>query len=200
MLKNLLDTDNYSYTLKNVNSTENGLVYLIEFETRRGKAHFTGSMYVNDDDYAILKLNYKFAEGKRGQKFNLKLLLGEKLIEDHSEGVVLFEKTSQDTYQPKYIKRENGQYFYVHRPLKFIENSMAKRKTSFDFKISGNTKSREELLISNISQLDHGIYEKMVEEKSIKFKNQRKYDASIWAGKETLAPTEELKTYEVEDQ
>ena len=39
-------------------------------------------MYINPNDFTITKIEYKFAEGKRGQNLNLKWLLGIKVSEN----------------------------------------------------------------------------------------------------------------------
>nr|WP_321235423.1 carboxypeptidase-like regulatory domain-containing protein [uncultured Psychroserpens sp.] len=200
MLKTILNTDNYEYTLKNANFINNEMVYLIEFKHKRSRAKYSGSIYVSEDSYAVLKLDYRYAKGKRGEKFNLRLILGVKYIENVNQGTIIYNKNKDDFYVPRYIKAESGEYFYIHRPLKFIENSSARNKTAFDFKIEGQTKHREELLFSDISPLDLSIYDAFEETKSVTFESLRKYDANVWSGQETLAPSTELKTFDAEEK
>ncbi|RKE95279.1 carboxypeptidase-like regulatory domain-containing protein [Ichthyenterobacterium magnum] len=200
MLITILNTDNYQYTLKNASFINNEMVYLIEFEPKRSRAHYTGSIYVSEDSYAILKLDYRYAKGKRGDKLNLRLILGVKYIENVSEGTIIYKKNNEDFYEPRYIKIESGEYFYINRPLKFIENSTTRNKTAFNFKIEGQTRHREELLFSNISKLDTSEFNTFKENKTITFETLRKYDAKIWSDKETLAPTTELKTFDAENE
>ena len=90
--------------------------------------------------------------------------------------------------------------FYINRPLKFIENSPDRNKTAFNFKIEGQTRHREELLFSDISKLETSTFNSFKENKTVTFETLRKYDANIWSGKETLAPTTELKTFDAKDE
>lgn len=200
MLTKLLNTDNYEYTLKNANVINGEMIYLIEFTPKRSKANYTGSLYISEDSYAVLKLDYRYAKGKRGEKINLRLILGVKYIENVSQGTIVYQKNAQDYYAPRYIKSESGEYFYLHRPLKFIENSSQRNKTAFDFKIEGNTISREELLFSDISMITASDFDNIIEQKSVSFENLRKYDANVWTGQETLAPSTELKAFDAEEQ
>ncbi|WP_460218999.1 carboxypeptidase-like regulatory domain-containing protein [Psychroserpens sp. MEBiC05023] len=200
MLEKVLNTENYEYQLVNANFINDEMVYLIAFKPRRSRAQFTGNIYVSDDSYAILKLDYQYAKGKRGEKVNLRLILGVKYIENVNQGTIIYKKNKNVFYEPRYIKAESGEYFYIHRPLKFIENSFAKNKTAFDFKIEGQTKHREELLFSDVSSLDLTIFDTLKEPKTVTFESLRKYDANVWSGQETLAPTTELKTFDAEDK
>lgn len=200
MLKTLLHTDNYDYTLKNANVINGEMIYHIEFNPRRSKANYAGSLYISEDNYAVLKLDYNYAKGKRGEKVNLKLILGIKYIKNIDKGTIIYRKTDQDYYVPRYIKSESGEYFYLSRPLKFIENSSRGNKTAFDFKVEGNTLSREELLFSTINPLSTTDFKGMVEEETVTFEELRKYNATIWSGQETLAPSSELKTFDAEEQ
>jgi len=200
ILKKILNTENYEYTLVNANLINNEMVYLIEFEPKRSKANFKGRFYVSEDTYGVLKLDYSYAKGKRGEKINLRLILGVKYIENVSQGTIIYNKNDLDFYEPRYIKIESGQYFYLNRPLKFIENSSDRNKTTFNFKIEGNTINREELLFSNINTLTSSDYDAIQEKKMITFETLRKYDANVWSGKETLAPTTELKTFDGDDK
>jgi hypothetical protein len=196
MLKTVLNSDNYEYTLENASLVNGEMIYLITFQPTRSSAHFTGSLYVSEDTYGVLKLDYHYAKGKQGEKLNLKLLLGIKYIENVNSGTVIYQKNDQDIYEPRYIKSESGQYFYLNRPLKFIENSSDRDKTAFNFKIVGNTISREELLFSSINTLDRLVFDTIEEKEVIPYDIMRKYDASTWSGKQTLAPSSELKTFD----
>ena len=199
VLRRILNTENYEYTIKNVTFEDGEMVYLIDFSPKRSRAKFSGSMYVTDESFAVLKIDYRYSEGKRGEKVNLRLLLGLKYIQNVNQGTIIYKRNTYDFYEPRYIKHESGEYFFVSRPLKFIENSKNRNKTSFDFKIEGNTRSRVELLFTSIDAIDAETYNNLNEAKSVIYESLRKYDSNTWTGKETLAPTNELKTFEVKD-
>ena len=196
LLKNILTANNYSYTLQNITFYNGEMVYTINYKPRKAKAKYTGTLYVSDDTYAVIKTDYKYAKGKRGSKLNLRLLLGVKYIENISNGTIIFNKNSENWYEPRYIKHEEGHYFYISRPLKFIENTGAKNKVRFDFKIEGTARNKEELLFINTTTITNNAFNTITEAKTVPYKKQRKYDASLWGSNETLVPTEELKTFD----
>lgn len=199
MLLKILNTDNYEYSLTNVITNDDDILYLIHFEPKRSKAHFTGNIYVSEDSHAILKLDYKYAKGKRGEKLNLRLVLGIKYVENVNQGTIIYKKSENGFYEPRYIKSESGEYFYLNRPLKFIENSENRNKTSFNIKIEGSTVNREELLFTEVKHIDLDVFKNLQEPKSIPYELLRKYDANKWTGQETIAPSVELKSFEAND-
>ncbi len=197
LLSKILDADYYTYSLQNVTIYNDEMVYAIHFKPKRAKAKFTGTIHIADDSYGVLKADYSYSKGKRGSKFNLRLILGVKYIEKISSGTIIFKKNENNWFEPRYIRHEEGHYFYVNRPIKFIENSSARNKTLFNFKIEGVARHREELLLTNTTVISNANFNTVKELKIIPYVKQRKYDATIWGGSETLAPTEELKTFDV---
>lgn len=196
LLKGIINLDYYRYTLRDVTFDNENMIYIIDFRPRRAKSKYTGTLYIADDNYGVLKASYKYAKGKRGEKLNLRLVLGVKYIENVKNGIMLFKKNTDNTYDPRYIKEETSRYFYIHRPIKFIENSRAKRKVAFDFKIEGDAKHKRELLFTESKSLTLDEFTSIKELKVIPYTVKRKYDASVWGTNETLAPTEELKTFD----
>lgn len=196
LLRKILDADNYSYSLQNVTFYNNEMVYAIHFKPKRAKAKYTGTLHIADESYGVLKADYSFSKGKRGRKLNLRLILGVKYIEKISSGTIIFKKNENNWFEPRYIRHEEGHYFYINRPLKFIENSSKRNKTLFNFKIEGIARHIEELLLTSTKEISTAEFNSIKEIKIIPYEKQRKYDATIWGGSETLVPTEELKTFD----
>ena len=166
MLSKIVDADLYEYRFVDVSYFNNELIYIINYKPKRSKSKYTGKLFIADNSYAITKVDFEFADGKRGNKFNLKLILGVKYIENVRKGTVIYQKDTLNKYQPQSIKFEEGRYFYVSRPLKFIENSPEKNKTSFDFTIEGNIISKQELLLTSSTKINLDLINKLVEEKT----------------------------------
>lgn len=196
LLRKILDADYYSYSLQNVTFYNDEMVYAIHFKPKRAKAKYAGTLYIEDDSYGVLKADYSYSKGKRGSKVNLRLILGVKYIEKISSGTIIFKKNENNWFEPRYIRHEEGHYFYINRPLKFIENSSARNKTLFKFKIEGVAKHKKELLLTSTTEISTSEFNNIKEVKIIPYEKQRKYDATIWGGNETLVPTEELKTFD----
>lgn len=196
-------TDNslYEYSINDITYIEGKLVYIIDYQPKKNKAKFEGKLYISDDDYAILKFTHKFAEGKVGNKLNLKFLLGIKYEETTNTGTVIYKK-NEDTnfYYPYYINNETNSYFYMNRPIKFIENSEEKNKIAFNFKIEGATSLINEFMILSSTKLNQNQFDAAAESKTVDYKQLNKYDASIWKNYNVLEPIETMKAFEVKTQ
>lgn len=195
------ETNSYDYELSTITTIDDQLVYVVTFKPRKSRAKFQGTLYINEADYAILKLDYTFAEGKLGEKLNLKLLLGIKYVETVNKGTVIYKKNMEtETYYPYYINSESGQYVYVHRPFKFIENSDdSKNKVAFDVTIDGSIIEKyEQMTLDNQVTTDEA-FANLVEAKKIDFIKLKQYDPSLWKDYNILEPLDELKKFKVEE-
>lgn len=199
LLKSIINKDNYKYQYLEATFYNTELVHVIEFQPKKSKSLFTGKLYVSDETYAILRLDYAFGKGKKGEKLNLKFLLGIKYIEDFKSGTMIFEKQEGAAYHLKYIKEDNGSYFYVKRPIKFIENSAHKNKVSFTFLIEGNKRDKFEMLILNCVPLLKTTYDQFSETKKTSYQNLKSYDPTIWSQYNAIEPLSEMKRFKAED-
>ncbi len=195
LLYGILNSDLYDYTFEDVTYYNDDLTYVISYKPRKSKAKYAGKIFVNSENYAVTKLNYAFYQSRHGSKVNLKLLLGAKYIENLSEGTLLYQKNSENTYQPKYIKQTKGSYFYVSRSLKFIENSKAKNKIGIDFKIEGDNRNKEELLVTANSKVTLDDFKLIKEAGKAPIQMLKKFENSTWNNEETLEPLEEMKAF-----
>ncbi|NNF19066.1 MAG: hypothetical protein HKN61_04765 [Flavobacteriaceae bacterium] len=196
ILLQLMDPKFYEYRYLKSTMLGDELIHVISFEPNKGKAKYSGKFFVNADNFALVKTDYAYAPGKRGAKFNLKLLLGVKFIENIENGTIIYKRGEQGKYRPSYILHNEGIYVYVHRPFKFIENSPAKNKVRFDFKMAGNFIERSELLISSSDPLAPGAYEQVQDSEKVKFLELKKYDPTLWQDTEILQPLQEMKNFE----
>ncbi|GAL68666.1 carboxypeptidase-like regulatory domain-containing protein [Jejuia pallidilutea] len=197
-LDNILNSNLYNYNIDDIGYNNEELTYVITFTPRKGKAKYTGKLYVTDDNYAITRADYNYYKNRHGQKVNLRLILGVKYIENISEGTIIFEKDSSNLYHPKYIKQSSGSYFYVSRPLKFIENSNEGYKVNFDFKIEGDNATKEELLITGhntLTVLDFKAEQQVKKTPVIKL---NAYEKTIWDDEGILEPSLEMKSFKSE--
>jgi len=196
-LTGLLNIDYYDYTYRDVVFNNGEITYVLDFIPRKGKAKYEGTLFVSEDSYAITRVDYKYGKKRHGQKVNLRLLLGVKYIENLSEGTVIYQKDSTNIYHPKYVNRTTGSYFFVSRPLKFIENSSERYKVNFEFKIEGDNSTKEELLITNNNTLNLADFKSIAQEEKQKVNVLSKYQKSIWDNAAILEPSKEMKAFEV---
>ncbi|WP_242084739.1 carboxypeptidase-like regulatory domain-containing protein [Aestuariivivens sediminis] len=194
-LNTLLDPSRYDYVLEDLNYYRGELMYIIRFTPRRAKSKLEGTFTVNHRDYAITRVDYHYYKSRHGAKFNLRLILGVKYIENVSEGTYIYEKQKDSTYQPKYIKQTEGSYFYVNRDFKLIENSPKKNKLNFSFKIEGDNRSKEELLLTAFNPTDLDSFNGVQQEKEVPFIQLSAFDTSAWENEDIIEPLEEMKRF-----
>lgn len=195
----ITDTRKYDYILKDLTFLDNEIVYIIDFKAKRSSANYVGTMYVSNQTFAVLRADYAFLPGREGEKFNLRLILGIKYIEKNKAGSVAYKKDSDGYYYPYYIKSEIDRYFYINRPLKFIENDNSSNKVEFNFKIEGTFKERTEILTLDVNTVDEARFNAVNEGKTLDYETIQRYDSSIWKDYNVLEPLQEMKDFKVED-
>ncbi|APZ47184.1 hypothetical protein BW723_13215 [Polaribacter reichenbachii] len=146
---NFLSKKYYKHILGKNEFLGDKLYYTVNFEPRKSKSKFSGKIVIDPKDYTIAKVSYSYAEGKKGQSLNLKWLLGIKASEDLNKVDIYYEKNKNNKVYTAYYKETLGNYAYVHRPIKFKENSKQKEKVKFDLKIEVNVLTTKEVLISS---------------------------------------------------
>ena len=195
-------SDLYTYTYGGsiFNDANNEIIYILKFAPKKSKAIFTGTLFINESDYAVIKCNYELAEGKKVNGFNMKFLLGIKASENVSKGTILFKKDAQlKYYQLHYAYEESGQYFYINRPLKFIELTKEERDVvALDIKVEGNSITKTELLNITKSEISDADFENF-KETDFNFIQLKRYDPAIWQNHVSIEPLEAMKQYRVTD-
>ncbi|NQX85729.1 MAG: hypothetical protein HRT67_07460 [Flavobacteriaceae bacterium] len=195
LLRSLLNTDDYEYSFEGTTGFNNELVYIINYKPKRSKSKFSGKLYVADETFAILKIDYRFAKGKRGEKVNLKFLLGIQYEENIKRGIIIFHKSEDGVYYPHYIKEERGNFFFIDRSLKFIENSASKNKVTFNFLIEGRAREKREMYFIRHSYLKNSTYDAYEQKENVKFQKLSQYDPNIWKTYNAIEPIEEMKQF-----
>ncbi|MDG1398606.1 MAG: carboxypeptidase-like regulatory domain-containing protein [Polaribacter sp.] len=151
---NFLNHKYYQHQLNTNEILDNKMYYAVSFAPNKSKSKFSGRILIDAQDYTVAKIEYSFADGKRGQNINLKWLLGLKVAENIKNVCVYYEKNMKNKVYLAYAKETLGSYAYVHRPIKFKENSKDNHKAKFDIKIEVDIKSTKEFLISKAYSID----------------------------------------------
>ncbi len=194
------NTSNYEYEIKDVTFLGNEMVYIISFKPSRSAALYTGTLYISNDTFAVIRTDYSFYKGRVGEKLNLKLLLGIKYVEKNQKGIVVYKKDADNYYYPSYINNQTDRYFYINRPIKFIEMDNSRNKVAFNFKMEGTFKGKSELLILSRGDLSASDYESFTEETRIEYEKRKSFDASIWSDYNVIEPLNEMKNFKVETE
>ena len=194
-LRRFLDGDLYEYRFVEATYFDGNYVYAIEFTPRKRKAKYAGTFFVDATSFAVLKADYAYGRGRRGDKVNLKLLLGIKYVENLSRGTAIFKRNEQNTYDPYFIQNEYGNYIYLHRSLKFIENSRRRKKVRFDFLMEGGVRQRESVLLSPADPAEFHTLAGYTEPEKIRIQKILQYEPTIWEDTQVIAPLEEMKNF-----
>jgi hypothetical protein len=187
----------YDYSYEGTTYTaENEFAYIISFKPRKSKAKYVGKLYISENDYAVLRAEFTLDEGEKLNSLNLKFLLGIKVASNRSTGTIIYKKKSDSNgYYLQYATIERGQYFYVSRPLKFIELTREDKDVlSLDIKVEGNSSSKIEFLNLSRSSLAASEIVKIKEE-DFKYLPIKAYDPKIWKDYNAIEPLEEMKRF-----
>jgi hypothetical protein len=198
ILNFITDTKKYEYELKDITFIGSEMVYVIKYAPRRSSADFEGTFYVSHETFAILKADYKFAKGRIGEKLNLKLLLGVKYIEQNKKGFVIYKKNKDGYYYPNYMTDQLDRYFYVDRPIKFKDNNSSE-KVSFNFKVEGVFKEKNEILIMGEKDITTSEYNGIKEKRKIDYETLKAFNPEYWKDYNVLEPLKEMKEFKVID-
>ena len=177
---NFLDSYYYKHKIIDTLNTNNSTLYVVSFSPKKSKSKFTGRLFIDSDDFAITKVHYQFAKGKRGEHLNLRLLMGVKFSENYKKGTIIYQKDNTGFYQLKYAKETEGRYFYINRSLKFIENSRAKEKIKFGLKIEGNFYTTKEIVVAKTSLIDKETFKKVPKIKGKLVMSKEVYNTTSW--------------------
>lgn len=199
-LDELLNFNLYEFTYEDTAYNNNELTHIINFTPKKGKAKYTGQLFINDNTYAVTRVDYKYYKNRHGEKVNLKFILGIKYIENLSRANILFEKDSTNMYYPKYLKYTSGSYFYVNRDIKFIENSKARNKTGFSFKIEGDNRTTEELLFTSHIKMNLDDFKSIKQDSTVTYQQLNKFEKTMWEDEQIIEPTQEMKSFKSDNK
>ena len=189
-------TGKYRYSKDKITLLDDDLVYKISFQPKGGGL-FQGVMYISTIDYAILQLDFAYAEGKQSEKIQI---LGFGHSMDLKRGRVIYEQ-GKTGYYPKYIYAQQKEWASIERNfsvmkkqkrfLKDKELNEMKFKTQLSFDIS----SYWELLVLDRKEIDAQQFEKVHEPGKMKFRKEYAYTPEMWNNRTVLAPTSELQKF-----
>lgn len=188
----------YNYELKDVAIVNDELAYIIEFSPARSKGKYTGTICVATDSYALLQVDYAFADGKTGT--GVSLLGLDYSVEDRS-GRAIFEKRNGSHYL-KYLARESVERYGVGRTLtikqkqksSFFDKTLQEVKIHLDMDVTFEQKI--ELLVVSQDAITPQEYKAAVQPAIMRVKKVDKYSSDIWNNSSIIEPTKALKDYQ----
>lgn len=179
----------------------NDLAYVIDFSPK-GKTKYKGKLYVNTEDFAILRAEIFGARKIFDKKINM---LGIKANELSFKNVVIFSKENTESYHLKYLKHETSQEVGIKRPIKVIEkNKIVKgrnkqNEVSFDMNIQIHNRTIKELVLTQVEKSTAAAFESFEPKNGVKTTRLNAYDTSFWNGYNILTPEKAIKELKIED-
>jgi hypothetical protein len=187
----------YNYKMGDISIIDEDPVYKIHF-TPRKQGFFEGTMYISTSSFAVLKLDFAFAKGKKSENFKL-LGVGHSI--DFKEAHIIFQK-GKNSYFPKFISVNQNEFASIDRSF-----SITKKQKRFlidkelnemkiDVELSFNSESKWELLVMDIEDIDEEAYNRIIQPTTMKFKKEYAYNSETWKNRTILVPSKELKKYQ----
>ena len=193
---NFINKDN-RYHFKMIDFTYWGedAVYILEFEPKRG-ADYKGRLYINADDFAIIRLDYNNVKSLRTFK-----LLGISLDQYLDRGKMIFSKNEDGFYHLRYLEEEMGAKVGIKRPLKIIElnkrvkgrNKQNELYLKLDMASSGINK--HELILFDTQEITSQEFNAIKEDNSVLPTYMPNYDPEFWKGYNILEPNQAIKDF-----
>ena len=194
---NFFDQKYYNHILEQKEVLGTSMAYVISFTPRKSKSKYRGRIFIHPKDFTVAKIEYEFAEGKRGMHVNLKWVLGVKVSLNLKKVTLFYEKNMEDKVYNSYYKETSETHAYVHKPIKFKENSKTKNKVKFDIKVELKTKETIEVLLLdaiNIAESAIKPVEKVDLGKNITYTSLKDYNNTKWKNRKLII--DYLKKYE----
>lgn len=193
-----LDKSNrYRFELRDYTFIDEAPVYILDFNPK-GKKDFKGTMYVNTQDFAIMRL--EFENVRPLKRFGL---LGITYRHNVFRGKMLFSKDGNGAYGIRYLELEDGELTGVDRPLKVIEknkNVKGRRKQNelslhFDVLFAGKTKY--EMVVFESEPITAGQFQQATENTKVKASYLTAYDPDFWSGYTIMEPNAAIQEFRV---
>ncbi len=188
----------YKFDITGFVTIDDAVNYVITFEPK-GSKDFAGTMYVNTEDYAVMRLEYANVKKLYGIK-----LLGISYRETINRGKCLFAKDENGGYSLRFMELEEGVQFGVDRPLKVIEknkNVKGRRKQnelSLNIDMSTLALTKAEFVVFDSSVIDESNYSNATESTEAVATYLPAYDSNFWKDYTIMEPNAAIRAFKVE--
>ena len=190
-------SNRYRFTQKNYTFIDDAAVYIINFEPK-GSKDFKGVLYVNAQDFAIMRL--EFENVRPLKKFGM---LGISYSRSLFRGKMLFAREASGGYGVSYMELEDGSTFGVDRPLNVIEKNKhvkGRRKQNelaLQLDIGTTNISKYEFVVFSSENISDAAFEQASENPEVKASYLSKYDPSFWKEYTIMEPNAAIQAFEV---
>jgi len=185
----------YDLTLENFTYIGDDAVYVISFKPK-GSQEYKGKLYINSDDFALLRMDFENVEPLR--KFKL---LGVSLNEYLAKGELIFNKGKDGLYHLRYYNILKGNRVGFKRPVKIIEknkNVKGRRKQNeLSLKVDAafGSRNRYELVVFDYDEINAGTFAAFKENNNVLPTYLPNYDPEFWEGYDIIAPNQAIQEF-----
>ena len=176
----ILKSNKYKFSNPELTYLGNQLVYIILCEPK-GSRDFKGTLYINSEDFAIVRVDYENVK----PLFKLKLL-GISQNNYLEKGRMVFSKLDNKNYSLSYFQSSYGRKFGIDRPFKIIEKNKyvkGRRKQnqiSFKLDLKFNSVNREELRVFENKVMDERSFNIIKEENKVLPEFLEEFNTNFW--------------------
>ena len=185
----------YDFTIKDFTYMGEDAVYILEF-IPKGRADYKGELYINADDFAIIRLDYENVGSLK--KFNL---LGISMNQYLGKGKMIFGKVANNKYSLRFLEQVEGTKVGIRRPLKIIEknkhvrgrNKQNELSVKLDMATTGTNK--RELIVFDSEEISTSTFEEFTENNAILPTYMPNYDPEFWQGHSIIEPNQAIREF-----
>lgn len=185
----------YELTLEDFTFIGDKALYVIRFEPK-GSEEFKGKLYINSEDFALIKMDFENVKPLR--KFKL---LGVSLNEYLAKGSILFGKDKDGSYSLRYYEITKGNQVGFKRPIQIIEknkNVKGRRKQNelhlkIDAAFAG--KNKYEVVVFDKSPVSESTFDSFTENNMVLPTYMPNYDPEFWKGHTIMEPNTAIKEF-----
>lgn len=193
---NFLEKPNrYNFKIEDYIFFNENFVYKISFTPKR-KADYEGILYINTDDFAIVRVDYENVKALKNFR-----LLGISYNHYLKKGTLIYSKNTNNKYALKYADIEEGSKFGIKRPLKIIEknkHTKGRRKQnelSSDIHFIISNVEKNELVVFENESISENIFSNFSEKAKVEPIYLPKYDPEFWKGYNVIEPNQAIKDF-----
>ena len=185
----------YDFALQGFSNIGDAGVYVISFAPKRS-ADFRGTLYVNIDDFAIMRLDYENVKPLRRIR-----LLGLSYEEQVYRGTTLFSKGTNGKYDLRFAEKVIGNKMGVRRPLsvieknKYVKGRRKQNELSMELDISNFNQEKYEVVVFESQPISSEDFQKVLENENVKATYLSQYDPEFWKGYDIMEPNEAIRTF-----
>jgi len=195
-------SDSQKYLFEKVGYVKIGDTYVmvLQFKPKR-KAKFKGKIYVNIDDFAIVRADIEGAKKIFDKHFNMFGVSANSLT---YKSTVMFTKKDAHYYL-HYFKRQGLNSVGLDRNFTIIEKNRntggrkRQNKLKFNLNLKFLNYQKLELVQTDIVAVSESVFNRVNATEAFEFKESKTYPPEFWNGYSILTPEKAIKDLKIED-